>query len=65
MYSVTIVSRPHDSQLMSQGASALTISFVFPRLFEMTISHLYHLAQTHQVSCDLQPEVSQGDSLTE
>lgn len=63
MYSVMIVSRPCDSQWMSQGASALTVRFVL--LFEMTISHLYHLAQIHQVPCDLQPEVSQGDSLTE
>lgn len=43
----------------------MTVRFVFSRLFEMTVSHLYHLARIHQVSCDLQPEVSQGDSLTE
>lgn len=50
---------------MSQGASALTVRLVFSRLFEMKISHLYHLAQIHQVSCDLQLKVSRGDSLSE
>lgn len=50
---------------MSQGASALTVRLVFSRLFEMKISHLYHLAQIHQVFCDLQLEVSRGDSLSE
>lgn len=35
--SVTILSRPHDSQWISQGVSALIVRFVFFRLFEVTI----------------------------
>lgn len=49
---------------MSQEASALTVKACL-RLSEMAVSHLYQQAQIHQVSCDLQPEVSRGDSLTE
>lgn len=56
-YSVTVISRPHDSQWMSPGASALTVRLVFSGVFEMTKSHLYHLAQIHQVS------LPRGDSL--